>query len=210
DYDLLVPVQIETADGTEHHMIRLTDGQVHTSLDVTKKPVSVGVDQRHDLFRHLAADEAPPILRDVTLDADTLTVIAANGSENATKLAEELAARTLDTGLRLANADDASIKTAPLMLVGLADDLAPILNEADIASIPEALRGRGTARGWVAARGDAPPALVVEADDEAALEALLRPLPHYGRQSFLVFEGSRAIEKGVWPTGDNALTKQFD
>ncbi|MGI9508994.1 MAG: M1 family metallopeptidase, partial [Geminicoccaceae bacterium] len=42
DYDLLVPVQIETADGTEHHMIRLTDGQVHTSLDVTKKPVSVG------------------------------------------------------------------------------------------------------------------------------------------------------------------------
>ena len=50
----------------------------------------------------------------------------------------------------------------------------------------------------------------MEADDEAALSALLRPLPHYGRQSFLVFDGRKVIEKGVWPTGDNALTKRFD
>jgi hypothetical protein len=27
----------------------------------------------------------------------------------------------------------------------------------------------------------------------------MRPLPHYGRQSWLAFEGARAIERGVWP-----------
>lgn len=208
--DLLVPVQIETAGGIEHQTIRLTDGQASARLDLTEAPLSVGVDQRHDLFRRLADDEAPPILRDVTLDADTLTVIAVNGSDEGGKLAEELAARTLDTGFRLADGDDASIETSPLMLIGLTDDIQPALAKAGIDASPDSLQGQGTARSWVAARDDAPPALVVEAEDEAALSALLRPLPHYGRQSYLVFEGRKVIEKGVWPTGDNALTQRFD
>jgi hypothetical protein len=35
--------------------------------------------------------------------------------------------------------------------------------------------------------------------DASALEALARPLPHYGAQSFVAFERARAIERGVWP-----------
>ena len=210
DYDLLVPVQIELADNIEHRTIRLLDGQSRATFDLAEKPLSIGIDQRHDLFRRLADDEAPPILRDVTLHADTLTVVAANGSEATAEVAEELASRTLDTGLRLANADQEAIGTSPLMLVGLAGEMAPTLAKAGIDAIPPALKGQGTARAWVAARSDAPPALVVEADDEDALSALLRPLPHYGRQSFLIFDGRKAIEKGTWPTGDNALTKRFD
>ncbi|MEM9627265.1 MAG: M1 family aminopeptidase [Pseudomonadota bacterium] len=210
DYDLLVPVQIAFADRIEESEVRLADGGAEVTFELDAKPISIGIDQRHDLFRRLAADEAPPILRDVTLNAGTLTVIAANGSETIAKTAEELAARTLDTGLQLADAGDEAIGTSPLMLVGLKNELAPILAEAGIDAVPEALQGQGTARAWVAARSDAPPALVVEADDEEALGALLRPLPHYGRQSFLVFDGRRAIYKGVWPTGNNALTRRFD
>ena len=33
----------------------------------------------------------------------------------------------------------------------------------------------------------------------AALAALQRGLPHYGAQSWLVFDGGRAIAKGTWP-----------
>ncbi|MEZ5934216.1 MAG: M1 family aminopeptidase [Alphaproteobacteria bacterium] len=209
-YDLLVPVQIETPGGIERRTVRLHGETATATFDLPKKPLSVGIDQRHDLFRRLAADEAPPILRDVTLSADTRTVIAVDGNEQAGKLAEELAARTLDTGLRLAEAEDAAIRTSPLMLVGLKDELAPLLPKAGIEAIPAALEGQGTARVWVAARTDAPPALVVEADDPDALGALLRPLPHYGRQSYLVFHSGRVTDKGVWPTGDNALTRRFD
>ncbi len=209
-YDLLVPIQVEFAEGIEQRTIRLSDGKAEATLDFVERPLSIGIDQRHDLFRRLAGDEAPPILRDVTLHADTLTVVAANGSEATAKVAEELASRTLDTGLRLANADEEAIKTSPLMLIGLAGEVASLLAKAGIDAVPPALEKQGTARAWVAARSNAPPALVVEADDEEALSALLRPLPHYGRQSFLVFDGRKAVEKGVWPTGDNALTKRFD
>ena len=188
----------------------MTAGKAEARWEFPDKPLSIRIDQRHDLFRHLAEDEAPPILRDVTLAADTLTLVAVNGSPSAAEMAQELAARTLDTGLRLAEADDDAIGTSPLMLIGTTDELAPILAEAGAGPVPSALAGRGTARSWVVARDNAPPALVVEADDEAALGALLRPLPHYGRQSFLVFEGRKAVEKGVWPTGQNALIKRFD
>jgi hypothetical protein len=39
----------------------------------------------------------------------------------------------------------------------------------------------------------------ISARDLDALRSLQRPLPHYGRQSWLVFEGARAVERGVWP-----------
>jgi hypothetical protein len=41
---------------------------------------------------------------------------------------------------------------------------------------------------------------VVAARDESALAALARPLPHYGRQSWLAFDGTTAIARGVWPS----------
>jgi hypothetical protein len=209
-YDLLVPVQIETPDGIEQRTVRLAGGSAEATFELPSKPLSVGIDQRHDLFRRLAADEAPPILRDVTLSAETRTVVAVDGSEQAARIAEELAARTLDTGLRPADAEDTAIRTSPLLLIGLKGEIAPLLPKAGIDAVPAALDGQGTARVWVAARTDAPPALVVEANDPDALGALLRPLPHYGRQSYLVFDGGKATDKGVWPTGHNALTRRFD
>lgn len=209
-YDLLVPVQIEWQGGIEQRTLTLADGTAAATLTFPEKPLSVGIDQRHDLFRRLAADEAPPILRDVTLHPATLTVIAANGSASAADVAAELAARTLDTGLKIGTGDDQALDQTPLMLIGLAGEIEPMLAKAGIGAVPATLKGQGTARSWVAARKDAPPALVVEADDETALSALLRPLPHYGRQSFLVFDGRQVIDKGVWPTGDNALTRRFE
>ncbi len=210
DYDLLVPVQIETAGGIEAASLRVRNGVGSTAITTKEKPLSIGIDQRHELFRHLAPDEAPPILRDVTLDQEALTVIAANGHQGASEVAKELAGRTLDAGVRLVDADADAAENAPLMLIGLTEDVTPVLSEIGLEAVPEGLQGQGTARSWVARRRDAPPVLVVEAQDDAALGALLRPLPHYGRYSFLAFEGRKVVTKGVWPSGDNALTRRFD
>ena len=210
DYDLLVPVQIETEAGIEQTTLRVREGAGGDVIKTPKKPLSIGIDQRHELFRYLAADEAPPILRDVTLDQESLTVIATNGHQGADEIARELAERTLDTGVRVVDAADAAAGKAPLMLIGVAGELGPALSKVGLGATPEPLRDRGTARSWVAKRDGAPPVLVVEAEDEEALGALLRPLPHYSRNSYLVFEGPEMVDKGVWPTGDNALTRRFD
>ena len=51
--------------------------------------------------------------------------------------------------------------------------------------------------------------LIVEADSAEALGAVLRPLPHYRSRSFVVFEGSQALDKGVWPAPASPLTHRF-
>ncbi|MDH3772373.1 MAG: M1 family peptidase, partial [Nitrospirota bacterium] len=72
------------------------------------------------------------------------------------------------------------------------------------------LAGKGTARSWTLRPPDRAPVLVVAAESAEALEALRGPLPHYGRRSFLVFDGREAVVKGVWPTRDSPLSRRFD
>jgi hypothetical protein len=65
---------------------------------------------------------------------------------------------------------------------------------------PSELAGRGSAQVWTIPRAPNDTAIaVVAARDAASLEALARPLPHYGSQSWLVFDGRRALARGVWP-----------
>jgi hypothetical protein len=52
---------------------------------------------------------------------------------------------------------------------------------------------------WAGRDADGRAYAVVSARDAIALMALQRALPHYGRQSWLVFEGGRAADKGTWP-----------
>jgi len=40
--------------------------------------------------------------------------------------------------------------------------------------------------------------LVVSVDSTAELQALLRPLPHYGGQSYALFADGRVQDRGIW------------
>jgi hypothetical protein len=207
-YPLDLPLRIETEAGDLMETVAFGEATAEVVIETPSRPLGVALDPDHDLFRHLAPGEAPPILRDVTLNGATLTVLAADGE--AAALAEDLAGRTLDTGVRTVAAADAGLDEAPVMLVGLSDEI-----EAPLAALglelPAALQGRGTARCWVARREQGrPPVMVVAADDAEALAALLRPLPHYGRSSYLLFEGATMIEQGTWPAGESALVRRIE
>jgi aminopeptidase N len=47
---------------------------------------------------------------------------------------------------------------------------------------------------------------VVTFRDVSSLKALQRGLPHYGKQSWLVFESMRVQDKGIWPGRLERLT----
>ena len=63
---------------------------------------------------------------------------------------------------------------------------------------PTQFKAKGHAQVWTVA-GTTFPLAVISGRDAAAILALQRGLPHYGSQSWLVFEQGRAIDKGVWP-----------
>ena len=63
----------------------------------------------------------------------------------------------------------------------------------------------GDARVWTAQPAGSPPLAVVAARDAATLHAVARPLPHYGSQSWLVFDGGRVLARGVWEAPGQAV-----
>jgi hypothetical protein len=64
---------------------------------------------------------------------------------------------------------------------------------------PLQLRNKGSAQVWAATQARWKCAVIISAANAQALQSLQRPLPHYGRQSWLVFDGAKAIDRGVWP-----------
>lgn len=207
-YKLAIPVAIDTDAGQERRRIVLDATETTATLELNARPSAVRIDPEHDLFRRLLPGEAPPILRDVTLAADALTVIAADEA-GAVRVARQLAARLLDTPVQLGPDDPSELERAPLLIVGTTPQVEAFLARAGLDGVPDSLAGRGTARVWTARRGNGEPLLVVAVDDVQALEALLRPLPHYGGKSYLVFDGRRAVDMGTWPVLQSPLSRRL-
>jgi aminopeptidase N len=203
-YELRLPIAIETDQGVRRLEAAIDSLEAEVTLVTEARPLAVTVDPDDDVFRYLAPSEAPPILRDVTLSEHGLVVIP-SGSQEFQRLADELAGRMMDGQAEVVPQDDPRIGTAPLLVIGPTDEVRNWLQRSALPPTPEQLIGRGDARVWTMRRDDASAILVVEADDAASLRALLRPLPHYGRSSYLIFEGAELIEQGVWPPGENPL-----
>ncbi|PWC51876.1 peptidase M1 [Azospirillum sp. TSA6c] len=202
-YALAVPVRLETAAGVEDRIVRLDGRQATLRLPAKAVVRAVTVDPDFDLFRRLAPGEAPLILRDVTLRPGAGRVIAADG--DAADAARTLAGRLMDDAGK-----EGGDKAAPVLLVGTDAAVARELARRGLSPVPAELAGRGSARVWVSRAADGRTALVVSGVDAEALRALLRPLPHYGRQSWLVFEGAKAVDRGVWTVGDSPLRRVVD
>lgn len=208
-YRLAVPVTVETADGPVERAVVLAAREARAEIDAGDRALAVAVDPAHHLFRALAPGEAPPILRDVTL-AEEVAVLVAGDEPEAAARARELAARLVDRPRFLTAPDELRAADIPRLVVGLAGAVDAALAAASLPPVPAALAGRGTARAWTAPDLPAPPLLAVAAEDAAALEALARPLPHHRRESFLVFEGGRVVERGTWPARGGALARRFE
>ena len=112
--------------------------------------------------------------------------------------ARDVAARLLEREPELAESR-APLPPRPALVVGTTTEVAALLAQAGEPGPPASLAGRGTARIWAAWRAGGMALVVVAGDDAAALRAVAAPLPHYGSQSFVVFDAARAVDRGLWP-----------
>jgi hypothetical protein len=179
------------------HAVGLDDTEQTITVQVSGRPSEVALDPDLRVFRRLVRDEAPPILREVMVDPTTVTILLSEDG-NAGRAASALAVRLQDHAPRPFSRNR-SLRRAPALVIGLENEVDAWLKQQGLPGRPDAVRGQGTAQAWTAARENGGSIAVVSATDAAALAALARPLPHYGRQSYVVFEGAKMIERGTWP-----------
>ncbi len=210
-FRLAVPVRIETEAGSRTLRVELEGAKAEVSELLEAPPKALSIDPDYELFRRLAPGEATPILRDVTLNPEARVVLATGTDAVARQAAEDLAGRLVrGVAATPAGVEPAAPASGPLLIVGLDSALPKALAEHRVPAMPETLDGRGSARAWTHRRTDGVTALMVSAKDAESLALLLRPLPHYRRYGYIVFEGSKAVDKGVWPATDSPLVKRFD
>jgi hypothetical protein len=213
-FDLLVPLRVRLASGATRDMsVRARDRE--TPVDAGADATQVELDPDRRLWRRLAARDVPPILRDVFI-APRAQLLVAGPSAQWRGPANALAQRLLDNEPVMVGEEQ--LRTAPdvpALVLGDAADIARLLPRLGIAAVPDEVRASGgqptgRAQAWTARAANGKTFAFVAADSPQALAGLQRALPHYGRQSWLVFEDGRMVGQGTWPVTAQALVLGSD
>ncbi len=202
-YALTVPVEIATGTGSQTRRIAFDRERDVATLELDAVPEGIRLDPELRLWRVLDREELPPILRQwIIARAPRLAVVSS--AADLQLAARALAERFFETPAKKVNNAEAVRGSDPLLIMGLHRDVDAALSKLGLPPRPEIVSGRGSAQVWTVRNEDAggpvgAPIAVISVRDAESLTALSRPLPHYGAQSYVVFDGSRAVERGTWP-----------
>ena len=231
-FALDVPVAIQTMGVTVVESLRLEAAATPFALRVPARPLALQVDPSFDLFRRLDPREIPASIGQVFGEPRLLAVVAASASAE-----EAAAWRTLALGWQTdAHAvevvTDAELADAELpadravWLLGRGNRLAAryfgsAAGAGNVAGLAVDAAGVEVDGQRVAFAGHTSVVVVrhpasaeraigwITVDPEllAALPGLGRKLPHYGKYSYLGFDGAEPTNqvKGQWATTDSPL-----
>ncbi|WP_051609594.1 M1 family metallopeptidase [Terasakiella pusilla] len=183
-----VPVPLEIT--TEGETFTLTASENRTTTQLHVRPTRVSLDPDFHLFRQLGINEAPATLRDIMLAKDVALYLTDTDMRDE---AITLVQRMMEHDVREVSNLDPS---APFILMGSSAPLYPHLRSLNLAPV-RMPRIATTAQVWAGKTRDQVPYLVITYQDAESLRALQRPLPHYGRQNMVLFQGAKAIFKSI-------------
>jgi aminopeptidase N len=197
-YGLHLPVQLVFPDRAEMRWIDVREERQAVTVDMGTMPDGVRLDPELQVWRVLGQEQLPPILRQWIV-ARAPRLAQASAAPDVREAAASLAQRFFEAKPQAIAPAEMTRGSEPVLLAGLHADVDAALERIGLPPRPRQLAGRGSAQVWTVAVAAGAPVAVVSARDAESLRALLRPLPHYGGQSWLVFEDARAVERGVWP-----------
>ncbi len=195
-----LPLEISAAGRRETHWVELDTARDTATVKLAFKPQTVRLDPEMRVWRRLEASQLPPILRQWIAASKPQLVNVARSSE-AIAAVNQLSERFFEAKpapLAVAQLSAALNGTNPVLLAGTHAEIDQALRSAGLPARPASLAGQGSAQVWTVA-GKSSLLAIISGQDAAALNALQRGLPHYGGQSWLIFEQGRAINKGIWP-----------
>ncbi|MBV2192769.1 MAG: M1 family peptidase, partial [Azonexus sp.] len=204
---LRLPVEISGAGQRETRWVELDAERNTATIPLAFAPQTLRLDPDMRVWRRLQASQLPPILRQWMAGRSPQLVDVARGPE-ASQAVRQLAGRLFENppeSLAPARLSSALNSKNPVLLAGTHAEVDQALAGAGLPARPASLAGKGSAQVWTVP-GQPYPLAVISAQDAVALNALQRGLPHYGGQSWLVFEQGRVIDKGIWPAGIPEIT----
>ena len=221
-YDLPVPVRLFGEDGTVDASVPLSGESIRFTLGSEGRPRRIALDPDAHLFRRLAPAEIPPTVNGIRGSA-TLVAVAARGLDPQTLEASKMLLAAMGReGVRILREEDTrpdAIAGRDVLYFGLpgAAGLLPPL-PAGLSADPGGFTLEGTRHetpeGALFAAlphpsaPDRVAAIFLARSPSAAREAA-RKIPHYGKYSYLAFDGGRNVAKGTWDAAPGPTVHEF-
>jgi aminopeptidase N len=221
-FELDVPVVVKTRGAPVSARVRLDAAKTAFTIATEAAPVALHVDPSFDVFRLLDPRETPASLGQIFGEPRILAVLP-----SAASAAEQAAYRSLVEGWRTDSHQpelkgDRDVRELPkdraLWILGRTNALASrffssgddyTLDGIALTVDRETMPLAGHVGVLVRRHPSSPERAIgfIFADDLAALPGLGRKLPHYGKYSWLGFEGAEPVNvlKGQWTAGDSPL-----
>ena len=220
-FALEVPLAITTLKGTLRSVVRIEGAQAPFEVKCDAEPLALAADPQFDVFRKLDPREIPPSIGQLFGEPRVLAVLPAG-----LPAPEDAAWRALLKGwetpaLAIDVKTDAEVTALPVdrgvWLLGRENRLAALfarqegltLGTNELSALGEKAAFASHSFVLVARHpGNAAKAVGwIFGEPLAALPGLGRKLPHYGKYSYLGFEGTEPVNvlKGQWPESDSPL-----
>lgn len=223
-YELLIPVAIFSKNGVEEKTVSMTDFSSDFTFTTTAEPLKLEIDPQFDIFRKLDANEIPPSLSKAFGSQKVLLVLPENSNaEKYEKIGQSWseAEKGKFTIINESDLSELPPDHAVWFLGTNPASFAKHLQVYDVQMDDENLKFKTTSYSLknhtivITARHPRNPSSVVvwlSVDREDAIAGLMRKLPHYGKYSYLVFEGNDPtnIYKGQWPAINSPLVFPFE
>jgi len=222
-FALDVPIVVQTeGGGAQTAVVRSAVFEQPFRIETDRRPVALSVDPRFDVFRKLDPRETPPSIGQIFGEPSILAVLPTDASDAERAGYRQLIESWQSGAHRIEIVADTAMTSIPrdraAWIVGRTNRLAremfgrqaglrvgPDAAEIDGERMPMAAHtlvavfrhpaNLEKAVGWIVA------------DPVAAMPGLGRKLPHYGKYSYLGFEGDEPVNviKGEWQQSDSPL-----
>ena len=225
-----IPIVIATEKGLETFVVNMKDKIQEFGFDLSIEPLKLAVDPQYDVFRILDPMEVPPTWSKILASKENLVILPAKADASRKQLYKNF----IDQWKAADNDQfevvfDNELTTLPAnktsWIIGFENKFADIINAA-ISGSHSTLKGdsvifenRATAKQnhsfVLTVYNDLNSnynMAFIALDNSVAIAGLVRKLPHYGKYSYLGFEGDEPVNvaKGEWPVLNSPLIKIFE
>ena len=230
-YHLLIPVaiQIEGEPEAVIEKVNMNKKEQQFKRAYQKRPIALDVDPEFDVFRRLDRNETPPSLSQI-FGSERVTIILPSEEERSLLTAYEKLAQSWASAEpeKIQIVKDKDLSTIPenrsIWLFGRSNKFRQTAIEAlsdyDITfsgnqyKIGNSIAYPEKNSVILASRNPLNPEQVMiwlSADNAEAIPGLGQKLPHYGKYSYLAFEGNEPtnILKGLWPAVNSPMNARF-
>ncbi len=229
-FTLDIPVAVATENGLKDIVLKMDKKTQIFQLTLNSKPLKMGIDPQYDVFRRLNPQEVPPVLSKVLASHNNIIVLPSSADSLSAAMYKELAEKwsASDSQDNYAIVYDKDISKLPndktAWIIGYENKFAQLLSKgmkvyrsgftADSVRLENkilAKAGNSFVINIFAPKNFNKNIVFITPGNKAAIDGLVRKLPHYGKYSYLAFEGAEPtnIAKGQWPVIHSPLVKVF-